>query len=173
MHATCPACDRAVGALAHRCPYCGERLVAASSRRRAGRILAATALLSLGWAIVGARGDLATFWRLLGARLHSPGASVILVLATTLLLLPLCNRPGLPGVVSAESLWRTWQDLSLSLAFSLGLLLCALLLCLPAARLAAGIALFTLLPYPLVQRRPAYPLVAVPLVVLAWLVGSA
>jgi hypothetical protein len=168
MRATCPACDRPLGALARRCPYCGERSAGDRRRRRAARLLAATALLALAWALSRACGAGAAAGANPAGALAVPRAAVSLAMAVMLISLPLVCRPALPGAAGAEGLGQTLRDAAVSLGFGSGLLLGAWLAGLPAARVAAGLALLALAPLPWLLRRPAYPLLAVPLVVLAW-----
>lgn len=168
MRATCPACERAVGAIAFCCPYCGERVAMSRQQCRAARLLAMTALLALAWALERVCRGGASAGAALAAMCAVPRAAACLAVAVMLLALPLACRPALPGAAGPGNLRQTLSDAAVSLSFGAGLLLGAWLACLPAARLQAGLVLLALAPLPPLLRRPAYPLLAVPLVALAW-----
>jgi|LFRM01.2.fsa_nt_gb hypothetical protein len=168
METACQACDRPVGTIARRCPYCGERIAGNRARRRAAFLLAATALTAIGWgwARIGS-GTPPTGTAMAGV-LADRRATVCLALAVMLLAMPAVRRPALPGAATRDAAGQTLGDAAPALAFGLGLFLAAGLLGWPAARLPASLALLALAPFPRLLRRPAYPLLAVPLVLLAW-----
>ncbi|NLF87005.1 MAG: hypothetical protein GX571_12980 [Lentisphaerae bacterium] len=157
-----------MGTIARRCPYCGERIAGNRARRRAAFLLAATALTAIGWgwARIGS-GTPPTGTAMAGV-LADRRATVCLALAVMLLAMPAVRRPALPGAATRDAAGQTLGDAAPALAFGLGLFLAAGLLGWPAARLPASLALLALAPFPRLLRRPAYPLLAVPLVLLAW-----
>lgn len=168
MQVTCPACERAVGLQAFRCPYCGERVVGNRACRRAAILLAVVALTAIGWGWTRIGSGTTPTGTAMAGVLADRRATVCLALAVMLLALPAVCRPALPGAATRDAGWQTLGDAALTLAFGLGLFLAAGLLGWPAARLPASLALLALAPLPRLLRRPAYPLLAVPLVLLAW-----
>lgn len=163
MRSTCPSCDRPVGTIAQRCPYCSEHAAGNRARRRATFLLAFAALCALAWGLSKAGSRI---WTTMATA--NRGAAVCLAVAVMLLAMPAVQRPALPGAATRDAGGQTLGDASLALAFGFGLFLAAGLLGLPAARLPASLALLALAPLPRLLRRPAYPLLAVPLVLLAW-----
>jgi hypothetical protein len=168
MESVCPACDRPVGAVARRCPYCGERTAGDRTRCRAAFLLAAVALSVIGWGWTRIGSGTPPIRTALAGVLADRRAAVCLAVAVMLLAMPAVCRPALPGAATRDAGGQTLGDAALALAFGLVLLLAAGLLGWPAARLPAGLAILALAPLPRLLRRPAYPLLAVPLVLLAW-----
>ncbi len=171
MKATCPACDRPVGPAGRQCPYCGEAIPEPSWRRWACATLAGVLPLLLGAALLHVRHSWTVFQLEARQVLQDPAAAVLLAFALALTLLPVVKRPGRPGAASAAAGRETVADLANVLFFGMDLLLCALLLCRSATSVLAIPVLIALLFYPRIMRVPAYPLLAMPLVMLAWRIG--
>ena len=90
-----------------------------------------------------------------------------------LLVMPTACRPSLPGAATRNGVLQVLHDAMLTLLCGAGLLAAALLLNWPAARLPGCLALLALAALSwLLRRRPAYPLLAVPLVSLACRLAS-
>lgn len=171
MKATCTACDRPVGLYSRQCPYCGESIPEPSWRRWTCATLAGVIPLLLGAALLHARHTWSAFQQEARQVLHDPAAAVVLAIALALTLLPCVKCPARPGAASAAAGRETVADLANVLFFGMDLLLCALLMSRPALSAWAIPALIALLFYPRIMRVPAYPLLAMPLVVLAWRIG--
>ena len=172
MQAVCPACERAVGRQAFRCPYCDEKIPMPRSQRWAVAILALVTLSALGWGWARAGSATPPPSSVMAGLLADRRAAILLALAAMLLLMPAACRPSLPGAAARGTGVQTLGDAMLSLACSAGLLAAALLLGWPVARLPGCLALMALALLSWLLRRPAYPLLAVPLVSLACLLAA-
>ena len=170
MSAICSTCARPIGRAAV-CPYCGDR-VHPAWRRGASLTLAISALTILAAAWL--RADGCSRLRVFADALpRHPAAALLAALAVALALVP-CPRPrSLPGAETAESRRYVLAELLLDLGWGFTVLVGGALLSNPAASLPAAIALSMLLGVRLAQAVPVYPLLAAPVLALAWRLAGA
>ena len=168
MRTVCPACERPVGRQAFRCPYCDEKIPMPRTRRQMVVVLMIVTLSVLVWGWTRASSAIPSSANVIAALLADRLAAILLALATMLLVMPTACRPSLPGAATRNGVLQVLHDAMLTLLCGAGLLAAALLLNWPAARLPGCLALLALAALSWLLRRPAYPLLAVPLVLLAW-----
>lgn len=165
MSAICTTCARPVGRAAV-CPYCGDR-VHAAWRRGASLALALSALTLL--AVVWVRaGGCCRLGVVIDALPRHPDAALLTALAVALALAPCPRLRGLPGADTAEARRQVLAEHLIDLGWGIASLVGGALLPSPAASLPAAIALSMLLGFRLALAAPVYPLLAAPVLALAW-----
>lgn len=169
MKAHCAACDRPLGLGLSRCPYCGSPLREPAWFHGARFALLGLILLSLAWAAPRHPSAVLLLRERLRALLQHPPSALLLAAAVTLTGLPLALPVCIPGAATADTRRQTLMRAGHILFYGLALAVCAVLLV--HSRPSAGAALpaaVALLVYPRLMRVPAYPLLAVPAIALAW-----
>ena len=173
MKMLCSACERPLGPWLRQCPYCGSPIGEPGWYRGARPALTGLIILSLTWAVSRQPLIAISLHERLRAVLHHPPSALLLAMALTLACLPLVRPACRPGAPSADMRRQTLLANGRILFFGLALAACAVLLS-HSRQTAVGAlpALAALLAYPRLMLVPVYPLLAVPVIALAWSLGA-